>query len=150
MFPDVIKVNQQNIDNLIKNNVLVYALTILIHFQILTWNLVFITVLLVVIKTIYRIQLIRDVWKFVYLLTGVTTLLVMANVSALVLKTHPYSAMLLMDLEFVWKYVKKDFLEIKAHLALDNAYHNALPHILHKMMINEDVFLDVIQQLLVE
>lgn len=36
VFPDVIKVKQQNIDNLIKNNVLVYVLTILIHSQILT------------------------------------------------------------------------------------------------------------------
>ncbi len=36
VFPDVIKVKQQNIDSLIKNNVLVYVLTILIHSQILT------------------------------------------------------------------------------------------------------------------
>lgn len=110
----------------------------------------FITALLVVIKMIYQIQLIRDVWKFVYLRTGVTTLLAMANVCALALKIHLYSAMLLMDLEFAWKYVKKDFLEIKAQLAIGNACHNALPHILHRTMINEDVFFDVIRQLLVE
>lgn len=45
-----------------------------------------------------------------------------------------------MDLEFAWKYVKKDFLEIKAQLAIGNAYHNAPTHILHKTMIYEDVY----------
>lgn len=45
-----------------------------------------------------------------------------------------------MDFEFVYKFVKMDYLEIKVQQDIDNVYQLVLMDILLKLIVFEDVF----------
>lgn len=138
MLPLVIKALQQNTETSRQESASAYVLTIPTHFLIQTLLTVFTIARKDYTRMIYLMQQIKGALKDARHPIGEIILRDMANVLQDVLKILRFLETLLITLEYVCRFAKFHYTEIKVSQAIEHVYPYALPiqsYIMLKTMI---------------